>query len=108
MVVLERGGFIAWGALVGGGILAVKILRYPSARDLLWSLALVFVPVLAWVGTYYYVIGTWESGEVVSLEFDTERGQHVARLWGFGVQIESADADGNHPVLLHQVPASAT
>jgi len=34
--------------------------------------------------------------------------KHVARLWGFGVQIESADADGNHPVLLHQVPASAT
>ena len=33
--------------------------------------------------------------------------KHVARLWGFGVQIESADADGNHPVLLHQVPASA-
>jgi spore cortex formation protein SpoVR/YcgB (stage V sporulation) len=34
--------------------------------------------------------------------------KHVARLWGFGVQIESADADGNHSVLLHQVPASAT
>ena len=33
--------------------------------------------------------------------------KHVARLWGFGVQIESADANGNHPVLLHQVPASA-
>jgi spore cortex formation protein SpoVR/YcgB (stage V sporulation) len=33
--------------------------------------------------------------------------QHVARLWGFGVQIESVDADGNHPVLLHSVASSA-
>jgi spore cortex formation protein SpoVR/YcgB (stage V sporulation) len=31
--------------------------------------------------------------------------RHVARLWGFGVQIESVDAYGNHPVLLHSVPA---
>ncbi|MGL4434490.1 MAG: SpoVR family protein, partial [Giesbergeria sp.] len=29
--------------------------------------------------------------------------KHVARLWGFGVQIESVDAYGNHPVLLHKV-----
>ena len=33
--------------------------------------------------------------------------RHVARLWGFGVQIESVDADGNHPVLLHSVASSA-
>jgi stage V sporulation protein R len=31
--------------------------------------------------------------------------KHVARLWGFGVQIESVDAYGNHPVLLHKVSA---
>ena len=29
------------------------------------------------------------------------------RLWGFGVQIEGVDAYGNHPVLLHVVPAPA-
>ena len=33
--------------------------------------------------------------------------RHVARLWGFGVQIESVDAYGNNPVLLHSVAASA-
>ena len=31
--------------------------------------------------------------------------KHVARLWGFGVQIESVDGYGNHPILLHSVPA---
>jgi hypothetical protein len=31
----------------------------------------------------------------------------VARLWGFGVQIESVDAYGNNPVLLHTVAPSA-
>ena len=31
--------------------------------------------------------------------------RHVARLWGFGVQIESVDGDGGPPVLLHEVPA---
>jgi len=37
----------------------------------------------------------------------TEVLRHVARLWGFGVQIESVDSNGNHPVLLHSVPAPA-
>ena len=31
--------------------------------------------------------------------------KHVARLWGFGVQIESVGEDGALPVLLHSVPA---
>jgi len=31
--------------------------------------------------------------------------KHVARLWGFGVQIESVNDDGELPVLLHSVPA---
>nr|WP_245593850.1 SpoVR family protein [Comamonas badia] len=31
--------------------------------------------------------------------------RHVSRLWGFGVKLESADADGEHPVILHALPA---
>ncbi len=31
--------------------------------------------------------------------------KHVARLWGFGVQLESVSGDGELPVLLHSVPA---
>ena len=30
--------------------------------------------------------------------------KHVARLWGFGVQLESVDGDGEMPVLRHSVP----
>ena len=33
--------------------------------------------------------------------------KHVARLWGFGVRIESADADGKNPVVLHSLPGAA-
>ncbi|WP_404299851.1 SpoVR family protein [Alicycliphilus denitrificans] len=33
--------------------------------------------------------------------------KHVARLWGFGVQLESVGSDGELPVLLHSVPAPA-
>ena len=31
--------------------------------------------------------------------------KHVARLWGFGVHLESVNGDGETPVLLHSVPA---
>ncbi len=31
--------------------------------------------------------------------------KHAARLWGFGVQLESVNGDGDAPVLLHSVPA---
>jgi spore cortex formation protein SpoVR/YcgB (stage V sporulation) len=31
--------------------------------------------------------------------------KHVARLWGFGVQLESVGGDGEAPVLVHSVPA---
>ena len=33
--------------------------------------------------------------------------KHVARLWGFGVQLESAGEGGEPPLLLHGVPAPA-
>ena len=31
--------------------------------------------------------------------------KHTARLWGFGVQLETVNGDGEMPVLLHSVPA---
>ncbi|WP_280191363.1 SpoVR family protein [Delftia sp. PS-11] len=33
--------------------------------------------------------------------------RHAARLWGFGVRLESVQGDGSAPVLLHSVPAPA-
>ena len=33
--------------------------------------------------------------------------KHVARLWGFGVRLETVDGDGDLPMLLYSVPAPA-
>jgi len=33
--------------------------------------------------------------------------KHTARLWGFGVRLETVKGDGDAPVLLHAVPAPA-
>lgn len=80
-LVVDRGGLIAWGALVVGVALLAKIWLRPSRLDLGLSCALVTISVLAWFGTHYYVISTWESGEVVELSIDTSNGPHTVRLW---------------------------
>lgn len=81
ILLVERGGLIAWAALLIGIALLVKIWRKPSARDLGLSLGLVIISAVAWVGSFYYVISTWESGEVVELVIDTSKGAHTARVW---------------------------
>ncbi len=81
LLVVERGGLIAWAALLLGIALLVKIWRKPASRDLGLSLGLILFFVVAWVGSFYYVIATWESGEVVELVIDTSKGPHTARVW---------------------------
>lgn len=36
---------------------------------------------MAWAGTTYHVLSTWESGEVVELGIQTPSGTHTARVW---------------------------
>jgi len=81
VLVVNRGGLIAWGALLIGCALLVKIRLKPSGRDLRLSAALAALSVMAWLGTHYYVIAQWESGEVVELTVETSAGAHTARLW---------------------------
>lgn len=81
ILVVDRGGLIAWGALVIGVALLVKVWLKPSKLDLGLTVGLVTIPVLAWFGTFYYVISRWESGEVVELAIDTSNGAHTVRLW---------------------------
>jgi hypothetical protein len=81
ILLVDRGGLIAWGALFIGVALLAKIWLKPSKLDPVLSVGLATIPVLAWVGTLYYVISTWESGEVVELAIDTGNGAHTARLW---------------------------
>jgi len=81
VLLLDRGGLIAWGAFFSGVVLLAKIGLKPSRVDLGFSVGLATISVLAWIGTLYYVISTWESGEVVELNIDTSEGEHTARLW---------------------------
>jgi len=80
-VVAVRGGLIGWGALFVGAALLAKIWFKPSAIDLGLCVGFTILPVLMWVVTFYYVISTWESGEVVDLAIDTSDGPHTVRVW---------------------------
>lgn len=81
ILVIDRSGIIAWLALLAGGALLAKALIKPGPRDLLLTLGTAVVLVAAWVGTFYYVISTWETGEVVELDIQTNDGTHTARVW---------------------------
>ena len=81
MLLVDRGGLLAWGTLIVGVALVAKIRLKPSRLDLGLSVGLAATSVLAWVGTWYYVISTWESGEVVELAIDTSNGVQTARVW---------------------------
>ncbi len=81
LVVIDRGGLIGWAALVFSIALLAKLWLKPSGLDLGLGLALAVIPAAAWIATFYYVINTWETGEVVELVIDTGNGPHTARLW---------------------------
>ena len=81
VLVYDRSGVIAWLIVVLGALLLAKIWLKPSARDLGLAIGLSALFAISWFGVQQYVISTWESGEVVELEVDTERGKHSVRLW---------------------------
>jgi len=81
ILLTDRGGLIAWSTCFAGIALLAKISLKPSGRDLKLSIGLAAVPLLAWAATLSYVISTWESGEVVELVIDTDRGAHTVRVW---------------------------
>ena len=86
VLLVDRSGLIAWSTCLAGIALLAKIWFRPHKLDLGLSVALATVPVLAWVGTVYYVISTWESGEVVELTIDTSDGAHTARVWVLDIE----------------------
>lgn len=81
VMIYLRGGILAWlGLMVGTGLLLLLWFR-PSKKDLLLSLTISIFWALLWPAIFYYVILTWESGEVVELTIDTSEGDHVVRTW---------------------------
>ncbi len=81
VLVIDRGGLIAWTAVVAGAGMLAKIGLKPSRFDVGLSVGLAVLLILTWLGSRHYVISTWESGEVVELAMDTSSGPHTARVW---------------------------
>ncbi len=81
VLIYLRGGILAWlGFLFGAGLLLKAWFR-PSKADLPLSLATVALWAVSWPAIFYYVISTWETGEVVELTINTASGSHTARTW---------------------------
>ena len=99
LVVMDRGGLIASATMLAGAGLVAKAWLHPSNRAPAFAISLAIVPVLLSVGAYYYVISSWESGEVVELAFETEEGPHTARLWVMDV--------GSSPTVYYDAPPEA-
>lgn len=81
LLLIDRGGLIAWVALVLGALLAVKIWVRSSRHDPVLSIGLALAATMLWVGVFYVVIATYESGEVVELTIETDTGSRSVSLW---------------------------
>lgn len=86
---VDRLSVIPGFAVLCGIVLLIKIGFYSSHRNLLWSIGLAGIFVLAWFGTFTYVIATYESGEVVELEIATDAGSQLVRTWVMDVDAEN-------------------
>lgn len=93
LLLVDRGGLIAWSALFIGLALLAKVLFKPTTHDLALSAASATALVLVWFGTLYYVISTFESGEVVELAIETSNGTQTARVWVLDI--------GAHPLVYY-------
>ncbi len=99
VLVIDRSGLIPWLTLIVGAALVVKICFKPSEKDLRLSLSVAIVPVVVWAATYYYVILSWETAEVVELVIPTQDGPHTARVWVMDIEGE--------PHVYYDAPAGA-
>ena len=80
-LIIQRGGALAWlTTLMSVGMIA-KAWFKPGRFDTLWVLGIPLAAAGIAVLTLQYVIGKWESGEVVELSIPTPQGTHIARLW---------------------------
>lgn len=86
LLVIDRGGIIAWVGLFAGVGLLLKLWLRPSRSDFGASVGLAVIFALLWSAVLYYVISTWESGEVVELAIQTNAGGHTARVWVLDIE----------------------
>lgn len=77
-LVYQRTGLLPIvGAALGG--LGLALTAFLQGKKLAYSLiGIVLAVVMAWTGSIYFVFSTWESGEVVEIQFDDNI---VVRTW---------------------------
>ncbi|MCR9277025.1 MAG: hypothetical protein NXH85_03550 [Pseudomonadaceae bacterium] len=80
-LIVQRNGLLAWLGLLLGAGLCLKALRRPARTDPYLTGAVAALWAVTWAGVFYYVIATWEGGEVVELTVETAQGEHSARTW---------------------------
>ncbi len=95
-LVVDRGGILAWIGVVAGALLFLKVLRWPSPRDAVTSVAVLGIWVMLWAGTWWYVRSAWESGEVLQMRIADK---HTVRVWVLDM------SDG--PVVYYDAPPEA-
>jgi hypothetical protein len=78
---IDRGGVLSLVGLIAGSTLLIKTFFRSSKLDIWLCVGVAVIWGLVWLGTFYYVISTWESGEVVELAVDAPDGTHTARVW---------------------------
>lgn len=81
VLIYQRGGVLAWVGIFLGAGLFLKFLLRPSNWDLPLALTMSALWAFAWLAVFYYVISTWETGEVVELTIQAPSGSHSARTW---------------------------
>lgn len=81
ILIYERNGVLAWLSLILGAGIILKAWYRPSNLDLPLAIATPLVIAAAWGNIFYYVISTWETGDVVELNIQTSEGSHIARTW---------------------------
>jgi len=93
VLLIDRGGLVAWTASLLGIALLLKIWLRPSNLDPALSAGLALTTALVWAGTAFYVLATWESAEVVEIAVDTDSGAHTGRVWVLDI--------GAHPLVYY-------
>lgn len=81
VLIYQRSGILSWLGLALGAGLFLKVIVRPSKQDLWLCLVLPALWCAAWAAIFYYVIYTWEAGEVVELSVELPTGTHTARTW---------------------------
>ena len=102
-VAYERTGLLPWvGA--GFGIAGLIVTALASKKAALsFSVVSVFIVIASWGGSAWFVFSTWESGEVVEIQFEPETSIRTWVIDANGEEIVLYDAPPENIALLEAI-----